>query len=194
MSEKNVNYVIKNTPVVLWITKIVSVLCFVLNLIGCIRTLDNTASLIINAVETIIGAYLLYYLFFAYKKPHDNTLKYVMLSFATYLGVSLAVNNMNRVFIIITTLMIIGISYVSGRLADRARNRYIILAVLVLSLVRSFLLLPLITNVVGGVNFLSIMMTFDCSIFWYAICLVYITKHAEHLQAGEDADSKFYGE
>lgn len=194
MSEKNVNYVIKNTPVVLWITKIVSVLCFVLNLIGCIKTLNNMSSLIVNAVETIIGAYLLYYLFFAYKKPHDNTLKYVMLSFAGYLGVSLAVNNVNRVFIVITTLMIIGISYVSGRLADRARNRYIILGVLILSLVRSFLLLPLITNIVGGVNFLSIMMTFDCSIFWYAICLVYITKHAEHLQAGEDADSRFYGE
>ena len=174
----------------------------VLLLAGIVVTIifANRAPLV-KTITLIIGYLLaLYYAFWGYKTPHGNMLRNLILSYA----VLLAVGSESRLFAgarperpvdvnagqgarsgvrrltayksLITSVALVLMGFVAGRLNKYKQNKVIIPIVLVLLFVRSF---------VGRISRIQIVMT-DLSYFvlWVGIACAYFARYDAHKEAG----------
>jgi len=171
-------------------------------LVGIVVTIifANRAPLI-KTICLLIGYCLaLYYALWGYKTPHGNMLRNLILSYA----VLLAVGSESRLFAgarperpvnvnagegarsgvrrltayksLITSVALVLMGFVAGRLNKYKQNKVIIPIVLVLLIVRSF---------VGRVSRIQIVMT-DLSYFvlWVGIACAYFARYDAHKEAG----------
>ena len=175
----------------------------VLLLAGIVVTIifANRAPLV-KTITLIIGYLLaLYYAFWGYKTPHGNLLRYLIISYAFLL----AIGSESRLFAsarrerpvdvnnaegqlgrgargltaykgLLTSVALILMSYIAGRLNKYKQNKILIPIVLVILFVRSF---------VSRTFRLQVVMT-DLSYFilWIGIACAYFARYDAHKEAG----------
>ena len=175
----------------------------VLLLAGIVVTIifANRAPLV-KTITLIIGYLLaLYYAFWGYKTPHGNLLRYLIISYAFLL----AIGSESRLFAnarrerpvdvtnaegqlrrgvrgltaykgLLTSVALILMSYIAGRLNKYKQNKILIPIVLVILFVRSF---------VSRTFRIQVVMT-DLSYFilWIGIACAYFARYDAHKEAG----------
>ena len=157
---------------------------------------------LVKTITLIIGYLLaLYYAFWGYKTPHGNLLRYLIISYAFLL----AIGSESRLFAsarrerpvdvtnaegqlrrgargltaykgLLTSVALILMSYIAGRLNKYKQNKILIPIVLVILFVRSF---------VSSTFRIQVVMT-DLSYFilWIGIACAYFARYDAHKEAG----------
>lgn len=128
---------------------------------------------------------ILYYVIFGYKIPHGNSLKYVILFFAFILVNEMALEaggkypNLDSQTILLSTILtsicIIIVSYLSGRLDKFEKNNSLFVIVMILLIARA-LLMHSYKNIMFS-NFADV-------IIWIDINWVYSLRFIQHKDAG----------
>ena len=133
---------------------------------------------------------VLYYIFYGYKIPHGNSLKYIMLFFAMMLvnAISLeaggkypALDSQKIMFsVMVTGVCTILVSYASGRLDRFEKNIYLFVLVLILLFVRAVIM----------VHYKTLMYAYlSDMIIWIDIICAYSIRYAQHKEAGSKAQA-----
>ena len=166
-------------------------LAAVFTIYGVYQTIRHIAADVPNSKTMFICLsyiLILYYVFYGYKKPHGNLLKYIMLFFALLLVNEIALEAGDKypnlvsekivLPITISGICIVMISYISGRLDRFNKNIYLFTAVLVLLVLRAFLMS----------HYRTIMFSdFSDAIIWFDINCAYALRYKQHKQVGQQA-------
>jgi len=157
---------------------------------GIITVVSNLANAPIPVFSLIeIAMYLLicYYAFAGYKKPHGNLLRYVMFIFGLTLipRVHVCVTVLNEMkCLIVYSVAIALISYMSGRLNKIEKNKYISVIILILLCYCGYAQCAAQADVGIPINFMGGVSVFAPAIMWIALCSAYFTRYLQHKEAG----------
>ena len=135
-------------------------------------------------------AAIIYYVFYGYKIPHGNSLKYIMLFFAMMMvnAISLeaggkyqALDNQKIMLsVMITGICTVLVSYASGRLDRFEKNIYLFVLVLILLFVRAVIMIHYKTLMYAN---------FSDMIVWIDIICAYSIRYTQHKEAGAKAQA-----
>lgn len=128
---------------------------------------------------------ILYYVFYGYKIPHGNSLKYIIIFFSLMLVNEIALeaggkypglNQKTILFsVMVTGITIIIVSYISGRLNKYENNSYLFILTLILLFIRAILM----------VNYKTIMYSnISDIIVWIDLYWAYALRYNQHKEAG----------
>ena len=133
---------------------------------------------------------IIYYVFYGYKVPHGNSLKYIMLFFALMLVNAISLEAGGKypaldsqkimLSVMITGICIILVSYASGRLDRFEKNIYLFVLVLIMLFVRAVIM----------VNYKTLMFAYlSDMIIWIDIICAYSIRYTQHKEAGLKAQA-----
>lgn len=174
---------------------VIAIVLGILGLFVCASQLVITAIAGLNVTVSVLGviAYLvvLIYAISAYKKPHGNLLKYVLLIYATVLALS-TVTNLVQMMVapiaaIFMILCIAPVSFMAGRLNRLDENKIIMILTGIL-LLASAILEAASLEILAGRSFeifIGYASTFAKFVLWIVICFIYVGRYEQHTEAGE---------
>jgi len=121
-----------------------------------------------------------FYLFFAYKIPHGNLLRYVMLLFAVSLIFEIK-NFYDPFSAAVTELIMILIAYIAGRLHKIEQNFFIAIVILA-----GFLAVAVrMVFVTPSVTYAMCYSHFSGFVIWLSIGWAYLYRYNDHKEAGK---------
>lgn len=163
-------------------------------LIGLVTTVISIVSYIESVnlcMDFIIYIAILFYAVVGYRRPHGNLLRYSMLLFAVDLIFALLASiNLNvKTSIILFSLALILVGYVSGRLNKIESNKYLIVVILLILIAASSFNMPIylasIKQEQTTIELYSIIANiYNCVIIWIALASGYFIRYSEHKEAG----------
>lgn len=171
----------QDSPQVLSVILALSILNIVVSVISCMLD-SNTVNITLNLFTLIISIVGLEYAVVSYKKPHGNAMKYLCLGYVIYVALCRVVdieNNTNLLIAISTSVMIIGATYMAGRLYKYQQNKIIIFILTIASLVYGTAVFK-----VGSQSFITFITSFSKLTIWIIISLAYTIRYKAHKEAG----------
>jgi len=158
-----------------------------LALVCSIIKLTNDCYFLVVIIEVGFNLLICFYAFVGYKKPHGNLLRYLMFIFGLMLMSRLHVCSIYKdtKSMILFTVSIALISYMSGRLNKIEKNKYIAVAVLLMLIHCShagMVTYELITD--ETVNFVDRISMYAPAFMWIALSSAYFTRFLQHKEAG----------
>ena len=140
---------------------------------------------------------LIYYVFYNYKKPHGNLLKYLYLIFAVVIlagvvSIKSERNMLDNIFNYVRGVVALLTAYISGRL-DRFEDNSAIMIIILLLMLGTSILSNVYLFIVDGltIDFWSVYDCYDSFILSIDLFLAYMFRFSEHRKAGiESADNK----
>lgn len=169
----------------------VALLGFTVSIVCFIWRLDNNVSIRSFILAAVYYCFIFVYGFYAYKTPHGNMVRYLLLTLALYIAFSIVVMDSRWSIpwfvIAASNFAAVLIAYMAGRLNKVKKNIIVAAIVSVLLLVKSFW--PVETP---GIN-ADAMFILDRTMpifMWLTVVMIYFFRFKEHKQAGITADSE----
>ena len=137
-------------------------------------------------VNIIMLAATAYYACYAYKKPHGNHMRYLILCSAAYSAIRNITSSFARptYIIVISYLIIILKTYMAGRLDHYKQNVIISAVILACQCAMVYYNIDAFTSAGFSLTFVYVMSTLGPVTLWLAIAGAYITRFKLHKQAG----------
>lgn len=125
------------------------------------------------------------YALFAYKKPHGNFMRYLLLAYTLFGSIMFVSMSKNQEFYqsIIDVVMIILMAYMAGRL-DHYKENIVICTIVLLKSIYVSANLIIAMNSFGMLNFVTFFGCIGSITCWLAIASSYIIRFKPHKQAG----------
>jgi len=142
----------------------------------------SIVNLLYTPIVCIEHLFVIYYVLFGYKKPHGNTLRYVMLLFTLTLGIELVVfaSEMSILDLALSVAKALVIPYIAGRLNKIEQNKILISVVFILFMIDAIYYCVII----NPQTFFGFYSMFGEAIEWFAISAAYFVRYKEHKEAG----------
>jgi len=161
----------------------VCIICGILTAFGIVAGISSFVSgesgiwRIMDLVNILLSVLTGYYVVYGFRKPHGNSLKYIMLIYASsYLFAVYSNAQMGRPVGSVCHAAIIGLlCYISGRLSRVKQN------IINMSIVTAFILYRTIS---GYVNDGATVGVITHLVIWIDICAGYFLRYKEHKEAG----------
>lgn len=181
------------------IVYVIMALLIVLGAAISILTVKNGEYFTIPAIlNIVIYVVMVIYLLSAYKIPHSNFLKYVLLLYALSVMI-FALQSLENSFIF-SALMgtnALLVAYMSGRLGKLKTNKiviWIIIAIFVVDIIiveTNAAFINVISNLDGIFNkFIYIVLPFSKLIQFVTLAYAYVSRYHQHIEAGKRLDEE----
>lgn len=176
----------KGTKVGLIISAILLAAVLVNNVFSVVKTfsIGQIPGGIASIIDAVMCVIILLYVFFGYKKPHGNMLKFVYFMFAISLalqGTLEIASNGHYAIGDLCVLVALLIAYVAGRLHKIEKNKFTLILVGLLILAKTIVVF--LTSPIPFV-FLIIFGQITPIIIFATLCFAYAARFEEHKAAG----------
>ena len=185
MTAENVYSMRHDNPGVLVTVCILSFLIIALCIVRIVNyNTDTGLDVIAGAGFSFIMAFLsIYYAAFGYQVPHGNFMKYLCLVYALYMAVDIVLcvagDRQTVLRVIPSVIMVMCVSYMSGRLVKYKKNIVISAIVAVAAAVYG------VACIVGSsLNIWETLGAFDKLVLWVSVALSYLVRFKSHKDAG----------
>ena len=153
--------------------------------IGNLFSVGNTLFAIYALSDIVMAALILLYLFFGYKKPHGNMLRYLFFVFSIYnafLGIAGMAGEAEFITGCLSVFAALIIAYVAGRLDKINKNRFVLIFVGLL-LLALFVVDGFITGIPIS-TFPEVFGQLTQLIAFTALSFAYTARYEQHKEAG----------
>ena len=184
---KNLSKINKLGLIASTVLSVIVLVCSVQGIIESIQLGKIIPPVVINLIIIVLT---LYYVFFGYKKPHGDLLRFIYFCFAAYLAIHAYLDNSivgpvykykEIVFYCVTFAALI-IAYVSGRLNKIEKNKKLLILVGLLMFVDTVLHIITMNN--EHLIITKCISYFNPLIIHTALGFVYAIRYEEHIDAG----------
>lgn len=185
---KNLSKIKKLGLIASTVLSVIVLVCSVQGIIESIQLGKIIPTVVINLIIIVLT---LYYVFFGYKKPHGDLLRFIYFCFAAYLAIHAYLDNSivgpgiykykEIVFCCVTFAALI-IAYVSGRLNKIEKNKKLLILVGLLMFVDTVLHIITMNN--EHLIITKCISYFNPLIIHTALGFVYVIRYEEHIDAG----------
>ena len=170
----------KSYAIAYLVVLVLNVMWFISNIV--MFKSENAFQICVPLVMFVIS---LFYVFYDYKKPHGNTIRYLLLIYAVYTGVMTIIGNPGQqtLLMAINIATIIFTTYMAGRLDKYKQNVIISIVILVLKV---FIIYPYINIAIklNALTLINLIKYLGPVSIWSAIAGAYIIRYKLHKEAG----------
>ena len=183
----------KKNKVLLIIFAILSAFGLIGNVLATIDILNRE----IHIIGAVMFAAILVYLLIDYSRPHGNLLKYTLLLFGVYAGLS-AIFTITFSYVawlciaVLLMLVAVGSAYMAGKLGHLEKSKILFILNGIFLLAASVISVVSIAAAGEQIYVGFILAKINPLLIWAALGIAYTSRYEEHKQAGieEDAANK----